>query len=149
MAMIQLPQDFKDFLKLVKSHEVRYLLIGGYAVIYHGFPRATGDMDVWVAVSPDNASKLVDVLKDFGFEVPDISPNLVLEEGKVIRMGLPPIRLKILTSVSGVSFEECFNSRIVERIDDVEINIISLEFLKKNKKASGRYKDLNDLENLP
>jgi len=128
---------------------VRYLLIGGYAVIYHGFPRATGDMDVWVAVSPDNASKLVDVLKDFGFEVPDLSPNLFLEEGKVIRMGLPPIRLKILTSVSGVSFEECFNSRIVERIDDVEINIISLEFLKKNKKASGRYKDLNDLENLP
>ncbi len=149
MAMIQLPQDFKDFLKLLKSHEVRYLLIGGYAVIYHGFPRATGDMDVWVAVSPDNASKLVDVLKDFGFEVPDLSPNLFLEEGKVIRMGLPPIRLKILTSVSGVSFEECFNSRIVERIDDVEINIISLEFLKKNKKASGRYKDLNDLENLP
>ena len=149
MAMIQLPQDFKDFLKLLKSHEVRYLLIGGYAVIYHGFPRATGDMDIWVAVSPDNASKLVDVLKDFGFEVPDLSPNLFLEEGKVIRMGLPPIRLKILTSVSGVSFEECFNSRIVERIDDVEINIISLEFLKKNKKASGRYKDLNDLENLP
>jgi len=149
MAMIQLPQDFKNFLKLLKSHEVRYLLIGGYAVIYHGFPRATGDMDVWVAVSPDNASKLVDVLKDFGFEVPDLSPNLFLEEGKVIRMGLPPIRLKILTSVSGVSFEECFNSRIVERIDDVEINIISLEFLKKNKKASGRYKDLNDLENLP
>lgn len=149
MAMIQLPQDFKDFLKLLKSHEVRYLLIGGYAVIYHGFPRATGDMDVWVAVSPDNASKLVDVLKDFGFEVPDLSPNPFLEEGKVIRMGLPPIRLEILTSVSGVSFEECFNSRIVERIDDVEINIISLEFLKKNKKASGRYKDLNDLENLP
>ena len=149
MAMIQLPQDFKDFLKLLKSHEVRYLLIGGYAVIYHGFPRATGDMDIWVAVSRDNASKLVDVLKDFGFEVPDLSPNLFLEEGKVIRMGLPPIRLKILTSVSGVSFEECFNSRIVERIDDVEINIISLEFLKKNKKASGRYKDLNDLENLP
>lgn len=149
MAMIQLPQDFKDFLKLLKSHEVKYLLIGGYAVIYHGFPRATGDMDIWVAVSPDNAFKLVDVLKDFGFEIPELSPNLFLAEGKVIRMGLPPIRLKILTSVSGVTFEECFNSRVVEMIDDVEINIINLEFLKKNKKASGRHKDLNDLENLP
>jgi len=149
MAMIQLPQDFRDFLKLLKLHDVRYLLIGGYAVIYHGFPRATGDMDIWVDVSSENASKLVDVLKNFGFEVPALSPKLFLEKGKVIRMGLPPVRIEILTSISGVSFDECFNSRIIQKIDDVEINIINLELLRKNKQASGRHKDLNDLENLP
>ncbi len=149
MAMIQLPQDFKDFLKLLKSYEVRYLLIGGYAVIYHGYPRATGDMDIWVDISPENALKLVEVLKEFGFEVPELSPELFLEQGKVIRMGLPPVRIELLTSISGVSFDECFDSRIIEKMDDVEINIINLEFLKRNKQASGRYKDLSDLENLP
>ncbi len=149
MAMIQLPQDFKDFLKLLKSYEVRYLLIGGYAVIYHGYPRATGDMDIWVDISPENALKLVEVLKEFGFQVPELSPELFLEKGKVIRMGLPPVRIELLTSISGVSFDECFESRIIEKMDDVEINIINLEFLKRNKQASGRYKDLSDLENLP
>jgi len=149
MAMIQLPQDFKDFLKLLKSYEVRYLLIGGYAVIYHGYPRATGDMDIWVDISPENALKLVEVLKEFGFEVPELSPELFLEQGKVIRMGLPPVRIELLTSISGVRFDECFDSRIIEKMDDVEINIINLEFLERNKQAGGRYKDLSDLENLP
>lgn len=138
MAMIQLPQDFRDFLKLLKLHDVRYLLIGGYAVIYHGFPRATGAMDTWVEVSAENASKLVDVLKNFGFEVPALSPKLFLEKGKVIRMGLPPVRIEILTSISGVRFDEAFYSRLIQKIDDVEINIINLELLKKNKQARGR-----------
>ncbi|MBA3532471.1 MAG: hypothetical protein H0T73_11160 [Ardenticatenales bacterium] len=147
--MIQLPPDFKEFLQLLNAHQVEYLLIGGYAVGYYGFPRATGDMDVWVAIDPQNAEKLVVVLQEFGFDVPELAPELFLEENKIIRMGVPPLRLEILTTISGVQFEECYKDRKVDTIDGIAINLISLSDLKTNKAASGRLKDLNDLENLP
>ena len=146
---IVLPPDFKEFLKLLNEHDVRYLLIGGYAVGYHGYARATEDMDIWVAVQPENADKIVNVLKDFGFASPDLSAALFLQEGKIIRMGLPPIRLEITTSISGVVFEECYENRILDEIDGIEVSLIDLQNLKKNKKASGRAKDLADLEKLP
>lgn len=146
---IVLPPDFKEFLKLLNEHEVRYLLIGGYAVGYHGYARATEDMDIWVAVQPENANKIVNVLKDFGFASPDLSAALFLQEGKIIRMGLPPIRLEITTSISGVMFDECYEKRILDEIDGIDVSLIDLQNLKKNKKASGRAKDLADLENLP
>lgn len=146
---IVLPPDFKEFLKLLNEHEVRYLLIGGYAVGYHGYARATEDMDIWVAVQPENANKIVNVLKDFGFASPDLSAALFLQEGKIIRMGLPPIRLEITTSISGVMFDECYEKRVLDEIDGIDVSLIDLQNLKKNKKASGRAKDLADLENLP
>jgi len=146
--MIHLPSDFKEFLQLLNSHQVKYLLIGGYAVGYYGYPRATGDMDVWVAISPQNAESLVAVLKEFGFAVPDLSIELFLKREQIIRMGIPPMRLEILTTISGVSFEECYAERTIDVIDGVKINFINLSHLKINKKASGRHKDLNDLENL-
>jgi len=149
MATIQLPPDFKEFLLLLNSHQVEYLLIGGYAVGYYGYPRATGDMDVWIAIDPENAEKLVTVLKEFGFDVPNLSPELFLEKGKITRMGVPPMRLEILTTISGVSFEDCYANRTIDVVDGVEINFISISHLRANKKASGRHKDLNDLENLP
>jgi predicted nucleotidyltransferase len=148
MAMIQLPQDFKEFLKLLKEHEVRYLLIGGYAVSYHGYIRATGDMDIWIAIHPDNAHKMVAVLKTFGFDHPDLSDDLFLHENKILRMGVPPVRLEITTSISGVEFDECYQARVVDELDGVEVNLIDLENLKKNKKASGRLKDLTDFKKL-
>jgi len=146
--MTQLPQDFKEFLKLLTLHEVKYLLIGGYAVSYHGYLRATADMDLWIAIEPQNAEKLVTVLREFGFGVPELTPDLFLNKDKVIRMGLPPLRIEILTTISGVDFDECYSERIVGIIDGVEVNIISLKHLKINKKASGRYKDFDDLEHL-
>jgi hypothetical protein len=149
MATIHLPLDFREFLQLLNSHQVEYLLIGGYAVSYYGYPRATVDMDIWVAISPNNATKIVDVLREFGFNVPELSDSLFLQENKVIRMGVPPMRLEVLTTISGVDFATCYAHRTIDVIDGVELNIISLEHLKQNKKASGRYKDLNDLENLP
>lgn len=145
---LQLSPDFKEFLKLLNEHEVRYLLIGGYAVSYHGYPRATEDLDIWVAVHPDNARKLVGVLKHFGFEDPALTPELFLQKPKIIRMGFPPMRLEITTSISGVEFDECYRTRIVDTIDGVKVSLIDLEHLKKNKKASGRAKDIADLENL-
>lgn len=149
MATIHLPPDFKEFLRLLEANEVEYLLIGSYAVGYHGYPRATVDMDIWVATTPENANKIVTVMKDFGFDVPELSPQLFQTEGQVIRMGVPPIRLEILTSISGVIFEECYAERVIDELDGVRANLISLKHLKVNKKASGRNKDLNDLENLP
>jgi hypothetical protein len=149
MATIRLPPDFKDFLKLLKEHEVKYLLIGGYAVGYHGYPRATADMDIWVAIHPENAEKIVAALRDFGFDVPELSADLFLQERQIVRMGVPPVKLEIVTSISGVTFEECYRERIKDTLDGIEVDLINLHYLKINKKASGRFKDLADLENLP
>ncbi len=149
MGTVQLPTDFKEFLKLLNTHKVDYLLIGGYAVGYHGYPRATADMDIWIAIHPRNAEKVVSALKGFGFDVPELSPELFLQENKIIRMGVPPVRLEIVTSISGVNFDECYRERVIATLDGVKVSLINLRHLKINKRASGRYKDLDDLENLP
>jgi hypothetical protein len=146
---IKLPEDFKEFLKLLTSHQVEYLLIGGFAVTYYGYPRATNDMDVWVAVHPDNATRLVEAMREFGFTVPELTPELFLQEQKIIRMGFPPVRIEILTSISGVKFTDCYAHRNMQNIDGIVVSLISLEHLKENKRASARFKDLDDLENLP
>ncbi|MBI3361701.1 MAG: hypothetical protein HY023_11395 [Chloroflexi bacterium] len=143
-----LPSDFKEFLKLLNANRVEYLLIGGYAVGYHGYPRATDDIDFWIAVSPDNAGRVVAALQEFGFDVPELSADLFLKESSIIRMGRPPVRIEISTSISGVTFADCYAERVIDVLDDVEVNIISLKHLQENKKAAGRLKDLADLEYL-
>lgn len=148
MATSLLPQDFKDFLKLLNSKQVEYLLIGGYAVGYYGYARATADIDIWIATHPNNAQKIVEVIREFGFGSEEVSEKLFLEKNKVIRMGMPPLRIEVLTTISGVDFEECYLERNVDLLDEIEVNIISLKHLKVNKKASGRLKDLADLEYL-
>lgn len=145
----QLPQDFREFLRLFEDEGVEYLLIGGYAVSYYGYPRATADMDVWTAAHPANAEKIVKALAKFGMASPDLKPELFLAPGQVVRMGVPPIRLEIQTGISGVEFPECFARRRRADIGGVQVNVISLEDLKANKRASGRHKDLEDLEHLP
>jgi hypothetical protein len=149
MATVNLPPDFKEFLQLLSAHQVEYLLISGYAVAYHGYPRATADMDIWIALHPQNAEKVVAALKAFGFDLPELSPALFLKEGQIIRMGVPPLRIEIATSISGVRFDECYTARVIAILDEVEVNVISLPHLKVNKQAAGRHKDLDDLENLP
>jgi len=149
MAMIRLPKDFKKFLRLLNGHHVEYLLVGGYAVGYHGYPRATVGLDIWVAVSHRNARELVEAFKEFGFDVVELKEDLFLQENKIIRIGEPPLRIEVMTSVSGVDFAACYQKRIVETVDGIQINFINLEDLKVNKRAAARHKDLNDLENLP
>lgn len=146
---IELPRDFRDFLKLLNDEKVEYLLIGGYAVGYYGYPRATNDIDIWIATTPSNVKKIVEVLNKFGFSNPEINEELFLQKDKIVRMGYPPMRIEILTSISGVKFQECHQKKINDELSGVPVSIISLEDLKINKKASGRYKDLDDLENLP
>jgi predicted nucleotidyltransferase len=149
MAMIHLPSDFKEFLKLLNAHKVEYLLIGGYAVGYHGYPRATVDMDIWIAMNPANSQKIVTVLKEFGFDLPELSPELFQKEWQITRLGVPPVMIELATTLSGVNFNECYAERVVDILDGVKVNLISLKHLKMNKTASGRHQDLADLENLP
>lgn len=146
--MIRLPKDFSEFLKLLNSKQIEYLVIGGWAVGYYGYPRATGDMDIWISRKKENAVKIVEVFREFGFDVPTLSIELFTKKNQVTRIGIPPMRIEILTTISGVSFEECFNNRQTVTLDNVNINFISLQDLKKNKAASKRYKDLDDLEKL-
>jgi predicted nucleotidyltransferase len=149
MAMIHLPPDFKEFLRLLNAHAVEYMLIGGYAVNYYGYPRATADMDIWVAIHPANADRIVAALKEFGFDLPELSHELFLQQWQIIRLGVPPVRIEIATTISGVDFTECYSKRVQDTIDGVSVNLIDLHHLKLNKKASGRHQDLADLENLP
>ncbi len=146
---LQLPDDFKEFLKLLNSHKVEYLLIGGFAVGYYGYPRATNDIDVWVARTEKNANKLVAALVEFGFGTPDLKPDIFLKSDKIVRMGVPPMRVEVLTSISGVEFGSCYAARVHVTLDGVEAQLISLSDLKTNKRASGRHKDLDDLDHLP
>ena len=147
--MMKLPPDFREFLRLLNDHKVEYLLIGGYAVGYHGYPRATADMDIWVAVDPANARRIVAALKEFGFDTPDLSADLFLEEWRIVRLGVPPLRIELATTISGVDFAECYTTRIEDDLDGVKVNLIDLQHLKINKKAAGRHQDLADLERLP
>lgn len=147
--MIPFPQDFKDFLILLNQYKVEYLLIGGYAVAFHGYVRFTGDMDIFIRLDHENIQRIRSVLVDFGFVESSIPVEIFQNPGSVVRMGISPMRLEILNQISGVEFEECFNNKVVEVIEYVPVYIIGLADLKKNKAASGRPKDLNDLQYLP
>ena len=147
--MIKLHPDFSEFLKLLNSNAVRYLVIGGYAVGYHGYARATGDLDVWIKIDEENAANTARAVQEFGMPEGQARKDVFLQDGKVIRMGVPPVRIELLTSVSGVSFEECYAQRETPEVDGIPVNFISLPMLKANKCASGRLKDLDDLRHLP
>ena len=148
MATIPLPRDFKEFLRLFGDHEVRYLLVGGYAVGLHGHVRGTADIDLWVDRAGENPDRIVSAVREFGFENPELRSELFREPGHIVRMGVPPLRIEIMTSVSGVDFEECYEQRELRDWDGVPIAVISLGMLKRNKQAAGRPKDLDDLEHL-
>jgi hypothetical protein len=143
-----LPPDFKEFLALLDSERIDYLLVGGYAVSYHGYPRPTGDLDIWVAMEPANAAKLVIALGKFGFGAAGASAATFLTPGQVVRMGVPPVRIEILSSVSGVDFAACRSRGITATIDGIPVRLISRTDLIANKRAAGRDKDLNDVKHL-
>ncbi len=147
--MIQIPADFQDFLRLLKEKEVKYLLVGGYAVGYYGFPRPTGDIDFWIAISKENAKKVVKVLREFGFDLPHLKESDFLNKEKIIRLGEFPFRIEIMTSISGISFDAAYSRKQNVLIEEIPVDLISFEDLKKNKRAAGRDKDLIDLKNLP
>ena len=143
-----LSPDFKEFIQSLNDHDVRYLVVGGYAVALHGYPRYTKDIDIWIESSQDNAVKLLKGLEEFGFGSVGLKVEDFLELDQVVQLGYPPNRIDLLTSLVGVDFESCFGSKLTVSIEGLEVNFIDIENLKKNKKASGRLQDLADVENL-
>ena len=143
-----LTQDFREFFQSLNDHNVRYLVIGGYAVAFHGHPRYTKDIDVWIEADKTNAQKLIDALRAFGFGSLGLEAEDFLDPDDVIQLGYPPNRIDLLTALKGVDFDTCYASKIVVEIQDTSVNFIDLENLKKNKRATGRLQDLADLEQL-
>lgn len=149
MGTVHLPPDFREFFRWFEEHAVEYLLVGGYAVGYHGYPRATMDLDVWIAATAENARRVIAALTDFGFGGDTLNESMFLVPDQIIRMGLPPMRIEILTSIDGVEFAEAYQERIEDELDGVPVSLISLDHLKRNKQIAARPKDLADLAELP
>ncbi len=143
-----LNQDFKEFIQSLNDNQVRYLVIGGYAVALHGHPRYTKDLDVWIEMTPENAAKMVKALEQFGFSSLGLKAEDFLVPDQIIQLGYPPNRIDLLSTLAGVDFESCYAARVQVEMDKITVNFIDLENLKKNKKAAGRHQDLADLENL-
>ena len=143
-----LDQDFKEFIQSLNDNGVRYLVIGGYAVAFHGHPRYTKDMDVWVAMDAENAANIVKALEQFGFASLGLQASDFTAPDQIIQLGYPPNRIDMITTAPGVGFDACYASRVQEEIDGIQVNFIDLESLKRNKKAVGRHQDLADIESL-
>jgi hypothetical protein len=124
-------------------------VVGGYAVAFHGYPRATGDLDVFIELSRKNAVAMTEVFRQFGFETSGIQPEFFMDKGEVVRLGREPLKLEILNDISGVAFAECYRRRRRARLEGLQVNFIDLPDLIDNKRASGRDKDLLDIKHLP
>ncbi len=146
MAKRQLPEDFKDFIRFLNEHNVRYLLLGGWAVGIYGNPRATKDIDFLIGIDTDNIDCLQQALSKFG--APKADKKVFQEKGNVYRLGRSPVQIDVINDATGILFEDCYKRRNLVCTEDIEISVISKEDLIINKKASGRLRDLADAENL-
>ena len=143
-----LSRDFKEFIESLNANNVRYLVVGGYAVALHGYVRYTKDLVVWIEPKIQNANNVLNALTAFGFGSLDITADDFLEEGNIIQLGYPPNRIDLITFLKALMFENCYPERVQVEIQGVLIDFIDIENLKTNKKATGRPQDLADLENL-
>lgn len=146
--MMDMNTDFKGFIALLNEHAVEYLIVGGYAVGYHGHPRFTQDLDLWVRPEKDNAQKLLKALAEFGFPVDKLSTDDFINPDSVFQMGQPPYRVDILNAIAGLKFANAYKRRIQTVVDGMELSFLSRSDLIKNKRATGRKKDLGDVEHL-
>lgn len=145
---MNLGRDFKEFVECCERHEVRYLIIGGYAVGFHGHVRYTKDLDIWIEATEANAQRVLRALDEFGFSSVGLTTADFLVPGSVIQLGYPPNRLDLLTQPDGVTFVECWNARESVDLDGLTVNLIGFDDLIANKRASGRQRDLADIEDL-
>ncbi len=143
-----LSKDFKEFVALLKEHDAQYMIVGGYAVGVHGYPRYTGDLDIWLNPTLDNAERVLRAITDFGFGSFNLTTADLTKEDNVIQFGQPPLRIDLLTSIDGVGFAECYANRKEVTFDGLSMNFIGYYDLVTNKQASGRHRDLDDLENM-
>jgi len=143
-----LAKDFEDFIALLNRHEVQYMIVGGYALAFHGKPRYTGDIDIWIGISENNAEKLLRVIKDFGLSSLGFEKDDFLKEGYISQIGRPPLRIDILNSIDGVEFDQALEQMQQIDIDGLKVAYIGLSDLLKNKQASGRAKDIADIKEI-
>ena len=141
-------QDFKEFIELLIKNKAEYLIVGGYAVGVHGHPRYTGDLDIWLNPSQQNAELILKSVNDFGFSSFNLTVSDFTKPGNVIQLGYPPLRIDLLTAIDGVTFEECFQNMRQVAIENLSVNFIGYSDLLKNKRESGRLKDFDDIGNL-
>ena len=141
-------KDFKEFIVLLNANKIEYLIVGGYAVGVHGYPRYTGDIDIWINADSNNVKKMPRVLEEFGFSSAEINEDDFKNRNNIFRIGNPPYRIDVMTEIDGVTFKECYPNKIEKEIDNTIMNFIGFSDLIKNKKASGRKQDLLDLDNL-
>jgi len=145
---MELNPDFKEFLQSLNENDVRYLVVGGYAVAFHGHPRYTKDIDIWIDLDEQNARKVVKALVDFGFSSLNLNPADFLEPDNVIQLGYPPRRIDLLIGLEGADFDECYSKRLEEEMEGIRVCFVDRENLARLKRAAGRPQDLADLDNL-
>src|SRR5690554_5932052 len=141
-------RDFIDFIRLLNLYHVEYLIVGAHALAFHGRPRHTGDLDIWIKPSRENASKMPAVLHDFGFGSIKIEAEDFLKDGYVTQLGYPPLRIDILNSISGVEFDEAYENKVQGSVGNLSVSFINVQEFIKNKEASGRPKDWGDIAAL-
>lgn len=145
---MKLHSDLREFVELLNSRAVEYLVVGGHAVAFHGHPRFTGHIDFLLATTPANAERVIACLTDFGFTDLAIAANDLLVSGRVVQLGRPPNRIDLLTSISGIEFDEAWQTRVAGTLDGLPVAYLGRDALRTNKLASGRAKDLADVEAL-
>jgi hypothetical protein len=145
---VKLQKDLREFIELLNSAKVEYVIVGGHAVAYHGYPRFTGDIDFLVRPTANNAQSVIAVLQAFGFGAVGISADDFTREEHVVQLGLPPNRIDLLTSISGVTFDEVWSGRVRSDLDETPVSFIGKEQLLRNKRSTGRLKDLADAEQI-
>jgi hypothetical protein len=145
---MEIERDFKELLELLNSHHVDYLLVGAYALAFYGAPRFTGDLDVFVKPDATNAERLMEALTDFGFGSVGLSQGDFEKPDQVVQLGMPPVRIDLITGISGVSWGEANSAGVVADLGGIPVRFISRDHLVANKRAAGRKKDLADLEAL-
>lgn len=143
-----LNKDFREFIELLNENNVRYLIVGGYAVGFHGYPRYTKDLDVWIEINRTNAENLLKALNQFGFASVNFAPDDFLNPDEFVQLGYPPNRIDIITSCEGLNFAECYEKKEQVVIESLKIDFVDRENLLKNKQAVGRPQDLADVANL-
>jgi len=143
-----LNNDYKDMLRALSGEKAEFLLVGGYAMAVHGYPRATVDLDLWVKPSPENAKAVMRAIERFGAPLHDLSQADLLKDDTVFQIGMPPRRIDIMTGVSGLRFEEVFARSIEVTIEGLPVRVLALDDLIRNKRAAGRTRDLADAEAL-
>jgi hypothetical protein len=147
-SSLPIPSDARDLLRAFCARDVRFLIVGAHALGFYGTPRATGDFDLFVEPTPENARRVMAALEEFGAPLFDLTLDDLSRPGVVFQMGVPPYRIDLNTELTGVTFEECWRDRGVARVEGLELPVIARAAMVRNKRATGRPKDLLDLELL-